>query len=88
MLNLVEPLEVNWPPAHGTPSASAFEVTALYTPRTKLVAAAQLAARTSLVAHGALHAGRFKMKIDGWFTLWRTQDVFFVLSAAGGKSLM
>jgi hypothetical protein len=51
----VKPLEVNWPAAHGTASASAFEVPALDTPRAKLVAAAQLAARTSFVAHGALH---------------------------------
>jgi len=55
LLHFVKPLEVDWPPAHGTPSACAFEVPALDTPRAKLVAAAQLAARASLVAYGALH---------------------------------
>ena len=51
ILHFVEPLEVDWPPAHGTPSSSAFEVPALYAPRAEIVTAAQLAARTSLVAY-------------------------------------
>jgi len=55
ILHLVKPLEVDWPPAHGTPSAGAFEIPALYAPRAEIVAAAQLAARTSLVAYRALH---------------------------------
>ena len=55
ILHPVEPLEVNWAATHGTASSSAFEIPALDTPRAKLMAAAQLAARTSLVAHGALH---------------------------------
>jgi len=51
ILHFVKPFEVDWPPAHGTPSASAFEVPALYAPRAKLVPTTQLAARTSLIAY-------------------------------------
>jgi hypothetical protein len=58
----VKPLEVDWPPAHGTPSASAFEIPALYTHRAKLVTATQLAARASLVAYRALHFFRMDVK--------------------------
>jgi hypothetical protein len=51
----VKPSEVDWSPAHGTPSASALEIPALYTSRAKLMSAAQFAARSSLVAYRALH---------------------------------
>ena len=55
LLHFVKPLEVDWSATHWTPSASAFEVPTLYTPRAKLMATAQLAARTIFVAYRALH---------------------------------
>jgi hypothetical protein len=51
----VEPLEVDWTATHGTPGSGTFEIPTLYTPRAKLVSAAQFAARTSFIAYGALH---------------------------------
>jgi len=55
LFHLVEPLEVDWSTTHGTSGSGTLEIPALYTPRAKLMSAAQLAARTSLVAYGALH---------------------------------
>jgi hypothetical protein len=57
----VEPLEVDWSTTHGTSGSGTLEIPALYTPRAKLMSAAQLAARTSLVAYGALHPFHWKV---------------------------
>jgi hypothetical protein len=57
----VKPLEVDWSTTHGTSGSGTLEIPALYTPRAKLMSAAQLAARTSLVAYGALHPFHWKV---------------------------
>ena len=92
-LNFSESSEVYRSATHRTPRARAFEVPALYTPRTKLVSTAQFAARSGFVAHSTLHGwlnSLVRTTLDSYTTCFLVIGEFhpeYKLAIRGGQPL-